>query len=190
MLKKLFEKLLHRKKYNAPPRGISAKRHKEDVEYAYKVLNIEDFTDDVEKRCYQYFIVLNGIGIARVGKNLSKPHNHRAVVDAIHLLKKDYPDKCIMEYYRHAMLISIKSISATRGLVRVLDMLNYEFYLEDNHLTEYVLDLDGVCEKFDGLEERNDHNYLYNHSYQKQIDLIKQRARMQSAIKADKTENV
>lgn len=168
---KLEEKRLAKMDQNAPLTIVES--NEKDVEYAYKLINLAANKYD-EGNKFGYLCILNGIGISRVGVNLDMPHNHRAVVDAVHRYQKDNLDRPIMEGYMWAIGKSIDSIAGAQAVDRIIDILNYELMIQKSGQASLPIDFEPVIIKLNALEETNEKEHLYDESRKKQISDFKQ----------------
>ena len=165
------EKLDAQDKY-APLQIVES--NEKDVEYAYKLINLAAQKYD-EGNVFGYVCVLNGIGISRVGSNLDMPHNHRAVVDAIHLYQKDNPEKFVIEAYAEAICTTIKAIGGPQAVDKIIDVLNYELTLQESGKAALSIDFNTIVQKLNELEEENETKHIYDEPRQKLIFDFKKR---------------
>ena len=79
------------------------------VKYAYQLVSTTEKMYE-EGNDMAYLALIAGIGNARVSNTPDQKHNYQAVIDAIHLYQKDYPNKPVNKGYYGAILKYISGI--------------------------------------------------------------------------------
>ncbi len=127
--------------------------YKEDLILAYKFVNCAARAYDEEKHPYGYACLLIGVGHFHIG-DFDKKHNYRAVVDAIHLYKKNNPTRSVEEAYRIALSEITIMVAGPKAVNNLFNILEYELSKEKDGKNSFVLDFAPVLKDMEKLGQR------------------------------------
>ena len=123
--------------------------YKEDLDLAYKIVALAAQRYD-EGNPFTYVSLLYGIGFIRIGE-LDEVHNYWAVIDAMHMYKKDNPTKQVKEAFQVALSYAIKMVAAPQAVDSLFNIYEYELIKEKSGTNSFVLDFAPILNDMEKL---------------------------------------
>ena len=119
-----------------------SKSYEDLIDYAYILVNIvnEKYESGNE---IAYFPLLSGIGPFKVGNE----HNYQAVVDAINRYYSDNQNENTISAFECALYTMLKGASNLSTLELTIDIIFYQFKLEDENKSSFKLDRKQIVDK-------------------------------------------
>lgn len=130
------------------------------VKYAYQLVSTTEKMYE-EGNDMAYFALIVGIGNTRVSNTPDQKHNYQAVIDAIHLYQKDYPNKPVKKGYNEAILTYISIIKNEVAVQNILNCINYELKKEKEGTNSFTLDCKMLLHQL-SIAINKKHNDLQN----------------------------